>query len=83
MMDVLVLGSGCAKCKRLEKMANEAMAELWMDTRVQKVTDFDEILKFDIMSTPALVINNTVMCSGRIPSMDELKEWFTTTSIEI
>jgi small redox-active disulfide protein 2 len=82
-MDVLVLGSGCAKCKRLEKMANETMAELGMETQVQKVTDFDEIMKFDIMSTPALVINNTVMCSGRIPSREELKEWFTTTSIQI
>ena len=82
-MDVLVLGSGCVKCKRLEKMANEAMKELSIATEVQKVTDFDEIMKFDIMSTPALVINNTVMCSGRIPSREELKEWFTTTSITL
>ena len=82
-MDVLVLGSGCAKCKRLEKMANEIMSELSMDNKVQKVTDFDEIMKFDIMSTPALVINKTVMCSGRIPAREEMKEWFTTTSIEL
>ena len=82
-MDVLVLGSGCAKCKRLEKMANEIMAELGMDNKVQKITDFDEIMKFDILSTPALVINNTVMCSGSIPSREEMKEWFTTTSIEL
>ncbi|MEE4194583.1 MAG: thioredoxin family protein [Anaerolineae bacterium] len=82
-MKVFVLGSGCAKCKRLEKMANEAMAELGINIKVEKVTDFEEIMKFDIMSTPALVINNTVMCSGRIPSSGELKEWFMTTSIEL
>lgn len=82
-MKVLVLGSGCAKCKRLEKMANEAMAALKIDATVEKVTDFDEIMKFDIMSTPALVINDAVMCSGRIPSQEELKEWFTTTAIEL
>ena len=82
-MEVLVLGSGCAKCKRLEKMAGEVMAELNITDTVQKVTDFDEIMKFDIMSTPALVINGTVMCSGTIPSREELKEWFTTISIDL
>ena len=82
-MEILVLGSGCAKCKRLEKMAQEALAELKMNETVEKVTDFDEMMKFDIMSTPALVIDKTVMCSGRIPTHEELKEWFTTTSISL
>lgn len=82
-MDILVLGSGCAKCKRLEQLAASVLEELHMDVPVQKVTEFDEIMKFDILSTPALVINDSVMCSGRIPTREEVKEWITTTSIQL
>lgn len=79
-MKIKVLGSGCAKCKRLEKLVKEVLAESKLDGEVEKVTDFDAIMEYDILSTPALVINDEVVCSGRIPGRDELNGWLNENS---
>ena len=83
MYEVLVLGSGCAKCKRLEAMASDVIKEMGLDAVLKKVTDFDEIMKFDILSTPALVINNEVVSYGRIPTKEELREWLSTPTLDL
>lgn len=73
-MDIKVLGPGCARCKTLEKAVSNALAELDIAANVSKVEDVVKIMKYGVMSTPALVINEKVIFSGRIPSPSDLKE---------
>lgn len=73
-MEIKVLGTGCANCKTLEKSVYNALAELNIDADVQKVEDIQKIMAYGIMRTPALVINEKVALSGRVPSVKELKE---------
>ena len=75
MLTVKVLGGGCANCKRLEQHVRQAGAELYLDMDVIKVTDIQDILAFNVMSTPGLVINDKVISSGRVPSPVEIKGW--------
>jgi small redox-active disulfide protein 2 len=71
-MEIKILGSGCPNCKRLDKLAREAIADLGIEATVTKVQDFDEIMAYDILATPALVINEEVAVSGRVPRKDEI-----------
>lgn len=73
-MIIKVLGSGCANCKKLEDMVAQAVDQLGVDALVVKVTDMSEILGYGVMSTPALVINEQLMFSGRLPSPDMLAD---------
>ena len=73
-MKVKVLGAGCANCETLAEMTKEAVAVLGLECVVEKVTDMDEILMFDVMATPALVVDGVVKVSGRVPPMAEIKE---------
>jgi small redox-active disulfide protein 2 len=75
MINIKVLGSGCANCKRVEAIARKAVETLGLEAEVEKVTDFDEIMKWPILSTPGLVINDKVVSSGRIPSEAEVAAW--------
>jgi len=77
MMTIHVLGTGCPKCKTLEKLTREAVAETGIDATITKVEDIMEIMKFQVMSTPALVVNGKVVVKGRVPSSDEIKEILT------
>ena len=77
MLNIKILGSGCANCKRLEQMARKAVETLGLEAEVEKVTDFNEIIKYPILSTPGLVINEKLMASGRIPSDTEITDWLT------
>lgn len=74
-MIIKILGSGCPKCNRLEKLARDAASELGIDADFTHVRQMTEIMNYDIASTPALVINEVVKSSGRIPQMDEVKSW--------
>jgi small redox-active disulfide protein 2 len=74
-MEIKVLGSGCPNCKRLEKVARQVVTEMAVEATVTKVTDWDGIMAYDIVSTPGLVINENVVSSGRIPSKVELTTW--------
>lgn len=76
-MNIQVLGTGCPKCKTLEKAVREIVTESKLDATVTKVDDIMEILKFNVMTTPALVIDGKVVLKGRVPSMDELKQILT------
>jgi len=73
-MIIKVLGTGCAKCKTLEKHTRQAVAELGNVAEVLKVEDITEIIEYKVMRTPALVIDEKVVLSGRVPSIKEIKE---------
>jgi small redox-active disulfide protein 2 len=73
-MDIKVLGSGCAKCKKLEKSTRTAVEELAIEASIEKVEDILKIMQFGVMSTPALVIDGRVAFSGKSLSVTELKE---------
>ncbi len=75
MINIKVLGSGCANCKRVEAIARKAVETLGLEAEIEKVTDFEEIMKWPILSTPGLVINDKVVSSGRIPIEAEVAAW--------
>ena len=77
MLTIKVLGSGCANCKRVEQIARKVIAEMALEAEVIKVTDYSEIMKYNVLSTPGLVINEKVVSSGRIPSPAEVTTWLT------
>jgi len=76
-MNIQILGTGCPKCKSLEKATREVVAQNNIDATVTKVEDIMEIMKFNIMTTPALVVDGKVIVKGRVPSLEELKELLT------
>lgn len=76
-MNIQVLGTGCPKCKTLEKITREVVAESGIDANITKVEDIMEIMQFNVMTTPALVVDGKVVLKGRVPSNKELKEILT------
>ena len=74
-MEIKILGIGCPKCKRLEQLAREAVAEAGVEAEIVKVTQMGKIMEYPIVSTPALVINEQVKSSGRIPRKEEIVAW--------
>jgi small redox-active disulfide protein 2 len=74
-MKIQVLGTGCAKCKQLTANAEKAVAELGLDVLVEKVEDIREIMKFSVMSTPALVVDGKVKATGKVLTPEAVKEF--------
>jgi small redox-active disulfide protein 2 len=72
---IKVLGPGCANCKKVEQLALAAVNELGVAADLEKVVDLEKIMEYPIMTTPGLVIDEEVVCSGRVPSPDEVVEW--------
>jgi small redox-active disulfide protein 2 len=83
MLTVKVLGSGCANCKRVEQIAHKVITNMGIEAEVIKVTDYAEIMAYNIMSTPGLVISEKVVSTGRIPTPTEVTTWLTTAFSEI
>ena len=77
-MIVKILGGGCPRCERLEKVAREAANTLGTEAEFVKVKNLNEIMKYDIMETPALVIDEEVKSFGRIPAKEEIMGWMQT-----
>lgn len=75
MLTIKILGSGCTNCRKLEAVAREAAASANMQADFIKVTDMNAIMNYDVLSTPALVINEQVVSSGRIPTVAEVRSW--------
>lgn len=75
MLSVKVLGPGCANCKRLEQLVRKVASENKLEAQVEKVTDYAEIMHWPILATPGLVVNETLVMSGRIPSEAEVTAW--------
>ncbi len=74
-MDIKILGTGCAKCQRLEQLTREVAAELGVDAQFEHVRDMAQIMKYPVLSTPALVVEGEVKVAGRMPSKQELAIW--------
>lgn len=77
MLIIKVLGSGCANCKRVEQIVRKVVEDHGLEAEVIKVTEYPEIMKYNIMSTPGLVVNEKIVSTGRIPSSAEVTTWLT------
>jgi len=82
MLTVKILGSGCANCKKVEAIAHQAVETMGMQAEFIKVTDYNQIMDYNIMSTPGLVINEKLVCAGRIPSQAEVTTWLVNAEME-
>jgi small redox-active disulfide protein 2 len=74
-MEIKVLGSGCSKCEKLMDNVKEALGELNMEAEVKKVTEVEDIMKYGVMKTPALVIDENVVSSGKVNKTKEIKKY--------
>lgn len=77
MLNVKVLGSGCANCKRLEDRVRKVVSERGLAAEIEKVTDYAQMMRWKIMATPGLVVDDVLVATGRIPSEDEIAGWLT------
>jgi small redox-active disulfide protein 2 len=77
MLNIKVLGSGCANCKRLEQMVKATADQLGVEAEIVKVTDPSKYVDYGVMATPGLVINGVTVSSGRLPSMAEVTTYLT------
>lgn len=76
-MNIKVLGTGCSRCKSLEKVTTKAVNELNLEATIEKVEDIQKIMEYAVMRTPALVIDEKVVISGQVPKVAEMKELLT------
>jgi small redox-active disulfide protein 2 len=75
MLHIKVLGPGCANCKRLEERVRKVVGERSLQAEVEKVTDYGQMMRWNLMQTPGLVVNDVLVSSGRIPNEDEIARW--------
>lgn len=75
MLEIKVLGPGCKRCQATEEMVKAAAAELGLDASVEKVTDYAEIARYGIASTPGIVIDGKVVHAGGLPKEDDIRRW--------
>lgn len=75
MLNVKILGSGCPNCKRLEMIVQKVVAAHGLTVEIEKVADYQAIMKWSIMSTPGLVVNDKLVSAGRIPTETEIAKW--------
>jgi small redox-active disulfide protein 2 len=77
MLSIKVLGPGCANCVKVAQVAQQAVRTLGVEAEVEKITEIQEITKYRLLATPGLVINEKVVCAGRIPTAAEVTTWVT------
>ena len=75
MLNIKVLGSGCENCKKVESLARKVVSTLSLEAEITKITDWVEIKKYPILATPGLVVNEKLVCAGRIPTESEVTTW--------
>jgi small redox-active disulfide protein 2 len=80
-MEIKILGTGCAKCHQLEQTVKEVIAELGLDTNIDYVKNIKKIMEYPILTTPGLVIDGKVVCSGRLPTKAEVTTFITTALV--
>jgi len=79
-MNIKILGSGCARCHQLEKTAREVVKELGIDATIEEVKDINKIVEYAVLTTPGLIINEEVVCAGRVPTKAEVTQLITNAS---
>jgi small redox-active disulfide protein 2 len=77
MMEIKILGTGCAKCHQVEKIVKEAVAETGAAADIEHVTDFKRIAEYGVFSTPSVVVDGEVKSVGKVPKKEEIKGWIT------
>jgi small redox-active disulfide protein 2 len=77
MISIKVLGPGCGNCQRLAQIAQQAVDSLGVEAQIQKLTEYKDFMKYQILMTPGLVINEKVVCAGRVPTTAEVTTWIT------
>lgn len=82
MLNIKVLGSGCANCKRVEQIAQKVVSEMGFQAEIVKVTDYKDIMAYNVLSTPGLVINEKLVCTGRIPTPAEVTTWLADAAMQ-
>lgn len=82
MLTIKVLGSGCANCKRVEQIARKVVDEMGLQAEIIKVTDYKDIMAYNVLSTPGLVINEKLVCAGRIPTPAEVTTWLADAAMQ-
>jgi small redox-active disulfide protein 2 len=78
MVTVKVLGSGCSNCVQVEDVARKVVGSLGVEAEITKITDYGEIMRYNILATPGLVVNEKLVSAGRIPTEAEVTTWITT-----
>jgi small redox-active disulfide protein 2 len=74
-MEIKVLGPGCAKCTKTEKLVQEVIKETGVDAIVEKITDMMQIASYGVFGTPSVIIDNEVKCTGKVPKKADIKKW--------
>lgn len=74
-MEIKILGPGCAKCNKTEKLIQEVIKETGTEARVEKVTDMMAIASYGVFGTPSVIIDNAVKCTGKVPKKNDIKAW--------
>ena len=74
-MEIKVCGPGCANCTKAEAIVKEAVADSGIDAQILKISDFAEMAKLGVLSTPAVLINGQIKCVGKVPTKNEVLEW--------
>jgi small redox-active disulfide protein 2 len=83
MLTIKVLGPGCPNCNKVEEILKTSVATMGMDAQVEKITDYNEIVEYGVLSTLGLMIDGNVVCSGRIPSQAEVTTWLADAAVEV
>lgn len=76
-MEIKILGPGCAKCNKTEKLVREVIEETGIDAAVEKVSDMMQIASYGVFGTPSVIIDNVVKCTGKVPKKNDIKAWLT------
>jgi small redox-active disulfide protein 2 len=74
-MEIKILGPGCAKCNKTEKLVREVIEETGVDATVEKVSDMMQIASYGVFGTPSVIIDNEVKCTGKVPKKNDIKAW--------
>ena len=76
-MEIKILGPGCAKCNKTEKLVRDVLDETGVDASVEKVSDMMQIASYCVFGTPSVIIDNEVKCTGKVPKKNDIKTWLT------
>jgi len=76
-MEIKILGPGCAKCNKTEKLVRDVLDETGVDASVEKVSDMMQIASYGVFGTPSVIIDNEVKCTGKVPKKNDIKSWLT------